>query len=257
MYVEMSGVHMLFDVGSSMKKINNHLLIEAGVNLEDIDIVFITHAHSDHIHSLFPILNRYPDIKFAMVKEVRNEVVEAKKKNIPADRRIDLVDGRRLEGKYINIDNIKLNHDVTTYAYKITDKITGLSYGHAADNGGLRANKYIEFFKGLDYYAIESNHDLTMQVMDVARHEGLRRRVLNYYGHSHNVDAIEFAFRVITQNTKGIIFHHLSKDCNSPELAKSTHDEMIKIFGQVTNFRNIAREYALQGEAVVLYRDEV
>ena len=38
--------NILIDVGVSMKKINQALLIANGIDLSDIDMVLLTHAHS-------------------------------------------------------------------------------------------------------------------------------------------------------------------------------------------------------------------
>ena len=124
------------------------------------------------------------------------------------------------------------------------------TYVHICDNGKLWDKDIIALLHNKDYYSIESNHDLTLQINDITRHEGLKRRVLGAYGHTNNVDAIDLAFKLIGDKTKGIMFNHLSEHCNDEELCKLTHDNMIAIWGKKTEFKDISLVYARQNEIV-------
>jgi len=250
-YLGVNGKDYLIDCGLSMKQINRRLLVSVGLDLEDIDVIFITHKHSDHISSMMPIVRKYEHIKFAMPSEIHREFMEQKKTVVPRERRIEIPVGKTFRGKDVDVKATQVNHDVFTVAYKFTDKSNGQTYLHLPDNGGIYKNKMIEEFKGMTYYAIESNHDLTQEIFR-DKDAILKRRVLGYYGHTHNADAINLAFRLVGKNTKGIIFHHLSDDCNTPELCEDTHDELIEIWGNKRMFANIKRVYALQDEIVEL-----
>lgn len=243
--------HFLIDAGLSMKRMNEELIINEGIDLEDIDLIFITHAHTDHVQSVLPIVRKY-NTKIAMPYAVKKEFTEWAGKMLPSSNYVKLEENKRKRGGEVMVDTYKINHDKETFAYKITSLTTGESYMHIPDNGGIYKKDTIEKFKGCTYYAIESNHDLTMQIMDETRHEGLKRRVLGYYGHTHNADAFNLAQRLVTKETRGIIYHHLSEECNTPELAQKTHEELKKIWGEVRNFSNIKTVYALQDEGVKL-----
>ncbi len=253
-YIGVNGVNILIDVGLSMKQINNRLLIHHGIDLEDIDIVIITHAHSDHINSLDIIKRNHEHIKFVIPDDVRSDISEKKKWHIPANRLYQLP----VRGETLRITSYKLNHDVNCHAYKIVDKINQESYVHISDNGGIKYydDKIIEPLKGADYYAIESNHDLTMQILDQKRDAILKRRVLSFYGHTDNVTAMQTAFKLVTHRTKGIIWHHLSEDCNTEELATKVHDELLTIWGKRREFSKIVMKYARQDDVVVLSEEE-
>lgn len=251
-YANINGVNILIDVGLSMKKINENLIMNVGIDLEDINLIIITHRHDDHIQSLHTIINKYEHIKVLAPNIVFEEYLEHKKKHIPQDRRIIIDD--RYKGNNINIKTIALNHDVSCYGYLFTDKSNGETFCFLADNGGLSYKKYDDI-KGCTYYAIESNHDLTLEINHPNRELLTKRRSLSYYGHNNNVDAIKTLLGVMSEDTKGVIFHHLSEDCNSEELASETHENWIRIFGEVRNTNNIKRVYARQHEAVWLVNE--
>ncbi len=241
--------NLLIDVGGSMKKINERLMISNGIDLEDVTIIYITHEHTDHIQSFKTIYNKYPNIIFITNSSVKNVMKE--KFGIEDEKRIKVV-YTESKGRYLDLTPFELNHDVECYGLMIYDKIIDESYVHIADNGKLYDKKTIELLYNKDYYSIESNHDLTLQILDTKRHEGLKRRVLGFYGHTNNVDAIELAFKLVGDKTKGIVFNHLSEECNNEQLCKDTHDSLIGIWGKRTEFKNIKLSYARQNEIIKL-----
>ena len=250
-YLNINGKNVLIDVGISMKQINIRLMQYVGIDLEDIDLVFITHRHIDHVRSLHTILKTYDNVKFVAPKVVFNEYTKEFKHFIPKTHRIELTEDYTLNGNHFDVMNIKINHDVSTFAYKFIENGSNDTFMFIADNGGILKNYIIDKMKNCTYYAIESNHDLTQQIFS-QRDTLLKRRVLSYYGHTHNAEAINLAFRLITSKTKGIIFHHLSHECNTEELARATHNTLIEIWGKKTEFRGVDIKYARQDEVVTL-----
>lgn len=250
-YIEINGKHILVDAGLSMKKINEHLLTECGIDLEDIEVIFISHEHSDHVQAIGTIYKNYPHIKYLSTQEVFDGMVQTRKIYIEPERKIIMRENKWFKGNAFDVKPLRINHDVYTNAYVFKNKVSGETIAFIADNGGIMKNNLIQMFTGHDYYVLESNHDLTMQIFS-ARHEGLKRRVLNYYGHTHNAYAMEFIMRVVKDNTKGVMFNHLSQECNTEELCRDTHNELLKIWGNVTKFKDISIVYARQNESVRL-----
>lgn len=56
-YIEIGGKKILVDVGYSVKKIREKLST-IDQNLEDIDAIFITHDHGDHMKSVSTLSRR-------------------------------------------------------------------------------------------------------------------------------------------------------------------------------------------------------
>jgi|14_taG_2_1085336.scaffolds.fasta_scaffold28623_2 phosphoribosyl 1,2-cyclic phosphodiesterase len=241
--------NILIDIGYSMKRINQDLLIASGIDLEDISIIFISHQHTDHISAFKTIYNKYQHIIFFTNESVEKAIEE--KWGIQDNERVRTL-YTESDGNNLTLTPFELNHDVECYGLMVYDKYSKETYVHIADNGKLYDKQLIELIYNKEYYSIESNHDRTLQIQDTKRHEGLKRRVLGFYGHTSNVDAIELAFKLVGDNTKGIIFNHLSEECNNQELAQNIHNNMIAIWGHKTLFKNIRIRYALQSNIVEL-----
>jgi len=250
-YINIEDKHMLIDIGLSMKKTNELLLIHHGIDLEDISIIMITHRHGDHIQGLKPILNKQKHIKFIIHPDVRSDILKSKGINIPQDRLIE-IKNNNITGNSVSMRLFELKHDVPCFGFQVTDKVSGESYVHIADNGGWINKDILESIKGATHYAIESNHDLTLQILDTKRDALLKRRVLGGWGHTQNVVAIRIAINLATNNTKSVIFHHLSEECNSLDLITKTHDELLTIWGERTKFKHIDIKYAQQNEVVTV-----
>ena len=252
MYVGINGVNILVDVGLSMKQIWIRLISEMGVDLEDVNLILITHAHSDHVKSLHTIVNKYPHIKVVITQETYDNYVEKSKKTIPKENRLIISQHKVMKGGSVNIAAYRVNHDAPAYAFKITDNDTGETYLHLADNGGIKKRDMFDKFKGMTYYALESNYDRNMELFHPTRPDLTKRRTIGYYGHTENGDAISLATQIITPSTRGIIFHHLSEECNTKEQAKATHEGLIRIFGNIKKFSKVKMVYAEQDEVTIL-----
>lgn len=244
--VMLDGLNILIDVGLSMKQINQKLMISVGIDLEEINYVFISHEHADHVMGFKPIYNKYKHIQFLTNNSVIKFIVE--KFNIVDHERIKPLLFETFFGTF-SLFPFELNHDVECYGLHVSEHDTE-HYTHICDNGGLYDKDLIERLSNSTYYSIESNHFRMWQVMDNKRHEGLKRRVLGFYGHQNNYDAMSLAFKLIGNKTKGIIFNHLSEECNDEQELAEFHEEMIGIWGHKTEFKNIEIQYARQNEVI-------
>ncbi len=249
LYAHVNGVNILVDVGISMKKINQLLLINVGIDLDDIDLILITHRHSDHVQSLHTIVKKYPKIKVISHKDVWEDYLEFTKKYIDKSSRINI--DKKIEGEKVTIKTFKLNHDVPCYGYHIIDNNNKERLTFIADNGGIKFSDW-DNFKNSEYYVVESNHDITMEINNQERELLTKRRSLSFWGHTDNKSAMDFVMYIVSPNTKGVLFHHLSQDCNSEELAKMTHMNLIRIWGNVRKFQGVDIKYARQDEVVRL-----
>jgi len=193
-------------------------------------------------------MNKYPHIKFYCSEETYKGVNEHFKMILDKERFI--LSTVETKGASVTITPFELNHDVPCQGYMINDGYE--TYVHIADNGKLYDKQLIELLNNKEYYSLESNHDLTLQINDTKRHEGLKRRVLGFYGHTSNTDAMDLAFKLVGDKTKGIIFNHLSEECNSEDLCRLTHNNLIAIWGKKTEFKNISIKYARQNVIITI-----
>lgn len=188
---------ILIDVGISYNKIKEKLE-SLNYKIEDIDYILITHEHVDHIRALksFPSDKLYSGV------------------NIPGINKILIKNEEIRLGDYL-ILTYPLSHDVACCGYRITVNNESLVY---LTDTGYVSYKIKPFINNATYYVFESNHDVKM-LMDSNRPFFLKSRILADDGHLSNEDASELICEAIGKETKEIYLAHVSRDCNSKELA--------------------------------------
>ena len=197
--------NILIDVGISYNQLKQKLET-IGYSINDVNYILITHTHNDHIKSLnsFSMSNVYSGVKLPGIINL-----------IEKNTTIDL-------GEF-KIYAFPLSHDVACCGYKISDKDESLIY--LTDTGYVNY-KIMPVLKDATYYVFESNHDIEM-LMNSKRPSFLKTRILSDIGHLSNEDASDILTDSIGDNTKEIYLAHISRDCNTKELAYNT---LIKTF---------------------------
>lgn len=96
------------------------------------------------------------------------------------------------------------------------------TYGHASDLG-CADEHLIDLFHGIDVLGLEFNHDVPMQRKS-RRPKFLVERVLSEDGHLSNEQAAEVMLAIVescgTRALRAVIQLHLSRECNTAELAR-------------------------------------
>ena len=212
-YVETKKHKILLDLGTTVKYIKESLS-ELSISLDDIDYVFITHLHNDHIKALKNFIKKYnpyiciSPIMFAELPELINY-----EKIILYDNQVSIDD--------IKIDIIKTSHDTSdSRSFIISDDKSSLVY--LTDTGYIN-QKYFDVLSNKNMYLFESNHDIEM-LLKGPYPKWLKDRVMGPYGHLSNKDSSVYLAKLVGTNTKRIILTHLSQKNNTEEKAL----EMIK-----------------------------
>ena len=112
-YISVNGKKILIDVGFSMKKLNEKLS-QIDENLENIQYIFITHEHSDHIKSLGSILRKY-DVN-VYIHRKSFDVIKDKIGNYDV-KKIKILDDREVILDGLLIKNFDLTHDSSHWIY--------------------------------------------------------------------------------------------------------------------------------------------
>ena len=214
-YIEIGNHKFLIDIGTNFLYTSNKLN-EIGVDPKEIEAVFITHIHDDHIGGL----KRF-------IKMVNPMVYLTKKiyDNFP----IELVKWKFLENSItiddINVDSIKLSHDTPEckgYIFEINNK----QLVYITDTGYINIKHHAKL-QNKTAYIIESNHDVDM-LMNSKRYRPLKMRILGDEGHISNKDCAYYLSKFVGNNTKLIVLAHLSEEANTPILALETVKKEIK-----------------------------
>ena len=188
----------------SLKKELDHL----GKTVNDIQALFITHEHTDHIVGI-PLYHDRVDLYAGEGTYASANPVEP---FIP------------LEVGSMSIVPFPTSHDATNpMGYLIEEE--GCRLGYVTDTGYL-SDEALALIKDCDYYYFESNHDLKM-LMDSARPAVLKKRIHSKHGHLSNIDSAIYMAELIGPRTKAIYLAHLSEECNTPEIALSSYHKTL------------------------------
>ena len=205
------GTHILIDAGISMRRVKSALAC-AGLTIQDIGGVLITHEHSDHISGLKMLLKYY-----ALPLYAPHTVAARLCGMLP-----DAVDCMHVipVGESFRVGSLQVRAFHTPHD---TDESVGYRvegegcFAMATDMGHV-SQEVVEGLLGADIALIESNHDLEM-----LRNGGypfyLKRRILSARGHLSNADCALLARQLAESGTGAIALGHLSRENNRPELA--------------------------------------
>lgn len=233
-YIEIDNYKILVDVGPNFLYLSTKLK-EINVDVKEINYVFITHTHSDHIYGLKKIL-----------KETKATVYLSKKMSdsLPYE-----IDNSSIIESDININNlcisvIKLSHDKDDchgYVFKYQEK----EIVYITDTGYIN-NKHLEKLKNKDIYIMESNHDVEMLMNSNYPHH-TKMRIIGDKGHISNKDCAYYLKNFYGDNTKYIFLIHLSEDNNTPEIAKKN---ILETLNNIEEFKVIVSKQSDRTEMI-------
>ncbi|AMB94341.1 MBL fold metallo-hydrolase [Aerococcus sanguinicola] len=221
-YVQTPQREILVDAGLSGKKIEQ-LMASIGRSMHNIDAIFVTHEHSDHIKGLGVLARRYKLAIYA--NEETWLAIGDKCGKIPLEQRFVMEPGELLTFGDLDVASFGVSHDAAQaqfYAFQKDNKqfamMTDLGYVSDRQRG---------FLRNCDAYLMESNHDTDM--LRMGRYPWhLKQRILSDSGHLSNEAGAEALSEMIGDKTQHVYLGHLSKDNNLPELAMQTVTSVLR-----------------------------
>lgn len=199
--IEIDGKRILIDCGTTKRYLVNSFQ-SLDLKFEDVDIVLITHDHSDHTSQIRHFT--HAEIFSPSTHEISTNLIR------PYES---------FNWNGIDILPIKTSHDdESSVGYVITRDDIKLVY--ITDTGYIR-DQDLSYIKNATFYILESNHDPAM-LMQTARPYHIKQRILSDEGHLSNDDAGLILSKVVGSKTRQIILAHLSLQANTEELALQT-----------------------------------
>ena len=217
-YVGSETTHLLMDVGISRKR-TAEALKDLDLELRDIDGIFITHEHSDHISGLPMIAKKTQMPIYATPGTIRAMLQMPKLSGIDPARFVPIRPDEKITVKDMQIDPMRISHDAAEpVGYRI---YYGRKKACVCTDLGCYTDYTVECLKNSDVLLIEANHDVNM--LQVGRYPyPLKKRILGDRGHLSNISSGQLLTRVLNDHMKGIFLGHLSQENNLPELAFET-----------------------------------
>ena len=208
--------NILIDFGVSCRTATT-MLRSIGKELSDIDAVFITHEHTDHVAGLETFFKKF-DIPVHMTEPslmayARGKGFAFRDRPIPHETAFSAVVGEMV------VTSLPVRHDsAACVAYKISGG--GLSLGICTDVG-CPTDELLDFFSDCRDVITECNHDVIMLKLGLYPEE-LKYRILSDWGHTSNDDCAAFTVKLVERGVQNIMLAHVSPENNTPELALYT-----------------------------------
>lgn len=237
--IKCNGSSFLIDCGKNCKQ-TEAALMSVGVLPDDIECIFVTHGHADHIAGIDVFVRKHHASVFATSNSHRKMREVATKTN-PASSYITIE-----ENEITTLDcaaevmAFPTPHDIDgSVIYKIKNLITGKTVAVMTDIGTFTPG--IEgFSKGVDAVLIESNYDPVM-LKNGPYPYPLQRRISGGKGHVSNEECAKQVKRLYDSGTKKFFLGHISPNNNTEEKALETTENYMALFGLVKG-----RDYELR-----------
>ncbi len=214
------GATILIDAGIPIKIIEEELE-KFDKNIKDIDIVLITHNHTDHIRS---IKSFSPSKIYALERTVPGSLSHV----------LEVLEPTQILD--FTVTAFPTSHDaINPCGFMIESKEEKLVY---MTDTGVYLSSNTPIIKNPDYLIIESNHDIQM-LLHTNRPMDLIQRILSEYGHLCNEDSAFATLEIIGDKTKEIVLAHLSEEANTPEKALEGYRKVFEYAGKDIHKFNI------------------
>ena len=222
-YIGDEDTHILIDAGISRKAIETGLK-ELELSGNDLDGIFITHEHSDHVKGLkmltkktgLPVFGQRETLEELISGEMiapACEVYELDSPAAAADMEISCFDTPH--------DTVRsCGYRVKTSDGRVCAVCTDL--GYVTDT--VREN-----LNGCNLVLLESNYDEKMLASGPYPYY-LKERIRSKRGHLSNTDCSMQSAELIRQGTTHIILGHLSQENNTPYMADKIVETGLKEF---------------------------
>lgn len=219
--VEASGLRprrLLVDCGLGIRQLSLRLA-EAGLVEGDIDAIFITHEHSDHIGCARQFARRHR-VPVWMSRGTQEGIGLPDFDGLLRTAR----DGEAIDLGELQLMPFTVPHDARE-PLQLTCTDGAAKLGLLTDLGHATAH-LLAHLAHCDALLLECNHDSELLAQS-AYPAFLKRRVGGLYGHLSNVAAGDIARSVAHSGLRQLVAAHLSQQNNRPELAHQALTEAL------------------------------
>lgn len=206
---------VLIDAGISCRETEKRMK-KLGLSMKTVKAVFVSHEHGDHIKGVSTLANRYSLPVYITPKTATHgpKLIRHLSKTFKADVPVTIGE--------LTITPFTKQHDaVDPYSFIVQYK--GITVGIFTDIG-IACEQVIHYFKQCHAAFLESNYDEAL--LENGRYPlHLKNRIRGGQGHLSNRQALELFKAHRPDFMSHLFLSHLSKENNSPELAKELFAE--------------------------------
>jgi len=208
---------ILVDGGLSARQIAVRLE-QCGVTADQLDGVLLTHEHGDHVCGL-EVLSRKFDIPIYANSQTAEAVRYGGSFDHHRNWRIFRT-GAEFKICDITVQTFPVPHDAVDpvgFAF-----YTGSSALGFITDLGYATKMIVERLREVHTLVIETNHDEKLLQNDTHRPWPVKQRIQSRHGHLSNHAAASVIEELLPGKIDRVVLGHLSRDCNTPELALQT-----------------------------------
>jgi phosphoribosyl 1,2-cyclic phosphodiesterase len=227
--VETSKSRVLVDGGLSCKQTVQRLA-QCGVNPLEIDGILLTHEHSDHASCLRVWCKQFQTpIYCNRLTAERLQREQEEETGCRKDWRI-FPTGQQFSIGDIGVETFSVPHDAADPVGMI------LHHGDATlgflMDLGFATKLAHERVRQVHTLVIEANHDEKLLQEDTRRPWSVKQRIMSRHGHLSNAAAASVIEQLLPGKIERVVLGHLSRDCNTPELAKGAVQALLAKCGR-------------------------
>jgi phosphoribosyl 1,2-cyclic phosphodiesterase len=205
---------LLVDGGLSARQLVLRLE-QCAIAPEELDGVLLTHEHTDHVCGLEVLCRKF---------------------DVPIYSNALTAEAIRCDGSFKGHRNWRIFVtgaefsicDITVQTFPVPhDAVDPLGFAIHAGSGslgfitdlGYPTKMIIERLREVQTLVIETNHDEKLLQNDSHRPWPVKQRIQSRHGHLSNTAAVSVIEELLPGKIERIVLSHLSRDCNTPELA--------------------------------------
>lgn len=214
-YIGDKNTNILIDAGVSRKRIVDGLK-NIGVSPKEIDGIFVTHEHIDHIQGINMMVKLFDTPVYATGRTLDYIRSKDKKGVISMNHLYEVHSDECVALKDMEIMPFSISHDAADpVCYTVYSG--GHKAGVATDLGVYDAYT-IDHLLGSEILVLEANHDISM--LEAGKYPyNLKLRILGNKGHLSNEDSGKLLCKLLGKGLQYAFLAHLSKENNYPCLA--------------------------------------
>lgn len=202
---------VLVDCGFSLKELESRLA-RVGVALDELDAVFVTHEHGDHVGCAATLARRY-QVPLWLSRGTWRAIGEPE---VPAGLLNFARDGVRIAIRALELAPFTVPHDAHE-PLQLT-----LSDGRARvgvlTDAGVSTAHLLAALQGCQALLLECNHDRGMLAAS-SYPASLKARIAGRHGHLANDTSAEILAALLHDGLRHVVAAHLSEQNNTPALA--------------------------------------
>lgn len=219
---------ILLDAGLSARKTLQRLAA-AGLEPGQISAILLTHEHGDHAGGL-PVLLQTLRCPVYATRLTAEEVRGQDPRNAAAEWRL-FATGNSFTLESFEITAFSVPHDAADpVGFSIRSE--SVSIGLLTDLGHV-TNSVLHHVTGADCLFVEANHDEQLLQSDTKRPFSIKQRIMSPHGHLSNRAAAELVGKARSARLRRVVLGHLSRDCNTSELAVAAVEAVLNGHGSV------------------------